>query len=246
MGESLKGKVAVISGVGSGFAKATAELFAKHDQVSLVMFDIDETGLKATAAACESPGSKVVAFTGDATKPETFARALKECVDHFGKIDFLINYAGGALKVAPIEEMDDAINRTDHRPEPHQHHHELPHLHAPVQEAGLRKDHQRVQRLRPPLLAGVGRVLGCEGGRQRVHEVPVHRASAPRNRRDAPGSGRLEHGFPEGGAGSCQVRVGREPSRCVPSTSPTWSTRPARSPGAAACQRCSSTAWRRT
>lgn len=111
MGDSLKGKVAVISGVGSGFAKATAELFAKLDQVNLVMFDIDDQGLKATAAACEKSGSKVVAFKGDVTKPETFTRALKECVDNFGKVDFLINYAGGALKVAPIEEMDDAVNR---------------------------------------------------------------------------------------------------------------------------------------
>jgi NAD(P)-dependent dehydrogenase (short-subunit alcohol dehydrogenase family) len=111
MSESLKGKVAVISGVGSGFAKATAELFARTDKVGLVMFDIDEAGLKATAAACEAAGSKVVAFKGDVTKPETSVRALKECMDHFGRVDFLINYAGGALKVAPIEEMDDAINR---------------------------------------------------------------------------------------------------------------------------------------
>ncbi|MGA2642601.1 MAG: SDR family oxidoreductase [Spirochaetia bacterium] len=111
MSESLKGKVAVISGVGSGFAKATAELFARTDKVSLVMFDIDEAGLKATAAACEASGSRVVAFKGDVTKPETFTRALKECMDSFGRVDFLINYAGGALKVAPIEEMDDAVNR---------------------------------------------------------------------------------------------------------------------------------------
>ena len=111
MGDSLKGKVAVISGVGSGFAKATAELFARQDQVSLVMFDIDEPALKNTATACEKSGSKVIAFKADATKPETFTRALKECLDNFGKVDFLINYAGGALKVAPIEEMDDAINR---------------------------------------------------------------------------------------------------------------------------------------
>jgi NAD(P)-dependent dehydrogenase (short-subunit alcohol dehydrogenase family) len=111
MGDSLKGKVAVISGVGSGFAKATAELFARADQVSLVMFDINEAGLKATAAACEKAGSKVVAFKGDVTKPETFTRALKECLGAFGHLDFLINYAGGALKVAPIEEMDDEINR---------------------------------------------------------------------------------------------------------------------------------------
>ena len=44
MAESLKGKVAVITGVGSGFGKATAELFAKADQVSLVLIDYNETG----------------------------------------------------------------------------------------------------------------------------------------------------------------------------------------------------------
>ena len=38
MSESLSGKVAVISGVGSGFAKATAELFARQDKVSLVIY----------------------------------------------------------------------------------------------------------------------------------------------------------------------------------------------------------------
>ena len=52
-----------------------------------------------------------MALAADVTKPETWTRALKETLDNFGKIDFLINYAGGALKVAPIEEMDDAINQ---------------------------------------------------------------------------------------------------------------------------------------
>jgi NAD(P)-dependent dehydrogenase (short-subunit alcohol dehydrogenase family) len=112
MGESLKGKVAVISAVGSGFAKATAELFAKQDKVNLVVFDIDEAALAATASNCRAAGSKVISYRGDVTKPETFERALKECMDNFGKVDFLINYAGGAVKVAPIEEMDDAVNRT--------------------------------------------------------------------------------------------------------------------------------------
>ena len=111
MAESLKGKVAVITGVGSGFAKATAELFAQTDQVSLVLIDRNEEALKATADVCEAAGSKVVALVGDVTVPETFERALKETIDTFGKVDFLINYAGGALKVAPIEEMDDEINR---------------------------------------------------------------------------------------------------------------------------------------
>ena len=111
MAESLKGKVAVITGVGSGFAKATAELFAKLDQVNLVLIDFNEKALQATTEACKAAGSKVVAFVGDVTAPATPVRALKEALDTFGKVDFLINYAGGALKVAPIEEMDDAINR---------------------------------------------------------------------------------------------------------------------------------------
>ncbi len=111
MSESLKGKVAVISAVGSGFAKATAELFAKLDKVNLVVFDIDEAALKTTVANCQAAGSRVVSFKGDATKPETFERALSESIGNFGKVDFLINYAGGAVKVAPIEEMDDAVNR---------------------------------------------------------------------------------------------------------------------------------------
>jgi len=111
MSESLKDKVAVISGVGSGFAKATAELFAQKDQCSLVMFDINEEDLKKTAQNCEKAGSKVISFKGDATRLDTFKEALEKCLKNFGKVDFLINYAGGAVKIAPIEEMDDEINK---------------------------------------------------------------------------------------------------------------------------------------
>lgn len=111
MAESLKGKVAVISGTGSGFGKATAELFAATDQVNLVLIDRNADALEATANVCRAAGSKVIALVGDVTKPETFENALKETLEAFGKVDFLINYAGGALKVAPIEEMDDEINR---------------------------------------------------------------------------------------------------------------------------------------
>jgi 3-oxoacyl-[acyl-carrier protein] reductase len=111
MTESLKGKVAVITGVGSGFGKATAELFAKADQVNLILIDYNAQALEATAANCRASGSKVVALACDVTRLETFESALKEALDNFGRVDFLINYAGGALKVAPIEEMDDEINR---------------------------------------------------------------------------------------------------------------------------------------
>ncbi|HVN55780.1 MAG TPA: SDR family oxidoreductase [Anaerolineaceae bacterium] len=111
MAETLKGKVAVITGVGSGFGKATAEQFAALDQVSLVLIDYNPKALEATAECCRVNGSKVIALPCDVTRAETFELALKEALEAFGKVDFLINYAGGALKVAPIEEMDDEINR---------------------------------------------------------------------------------------------------------------------------------------
>jgi NAD(P)-dependent dehydrogenase (short-subunit alcohol dehydrogenase family) len=111
MAESLKGKVAVITGVGSGFGKATAELFAQLDQVNLVLIDCNKEALECTTEVCKAAGSQVVSLVGDVTDPQTFEQALKETLETFGQVDFLINYAGGALKVAPIEEMDDAINR---------------------------------------------------------------------------------------------------------------------------------------
>ncbi len=111
MAESLKGKVAVISGVGSGFGKATAELFAQLDQVSLVLIDHNEKSLNATAEVCRAAGSKVIDLACDVTQAETFESALQAALENFGQVDFLINYAGGALRVAPIEEMDDVVNR---------------------------------------------------------------------------------------------------------------------------------------
>lgn len=111
MAESLKGKVAVITGVGSGFGKATAELFARADQVNLILIDRNAQALDCTAENCRASGSKVIALACDVTSRITFERALESALDSFGRVDFLINYAGGALKVAPIEEMDDEINR---------------------------------------------------------------------------------------------------------------------------------------
>ena len=111
MGDSLKGKVAVISGAASGFAKATAELFAEKDKCSLVLIDINEKGLNATAENCRKNGAEVLVIPGDVTKSGFFEKAAAKTKEKFGKCDFLINYAGGALRVAPIEEMDDEINQ---------------------------------------------------------------------------------------------------------------------------------------
>src|SRR5512135_1984406 len=87
MAESLKGKVAVITGVGSGFGKATAELFASKDQANLVLIDFNEKALADTAECCRMAGSKVVAIPADVTKGETFEQALAAALENWGKVD---------------------------------------------------------------------------------------------------------------------------------------------------------------
>ena len=213
MAESLKGKVAVITGVGSGFAKATAELFATVDQVGLVLIDINEKALEATADVCRAAGSKVVALAGDVTKPETFERALKETLDTFGKVDFLINYAGGALKVAPIEEMDDAINRR-------------------IIDLNLTSTIMSCRTFTPQFKQqGYGKIINVSSACDRrswqgwsVYSAAKAGVNAftkclytelrpSRHRRHAPRAGRIQHRFPGGGSRRQQVRVGRVPGR---------------------------------
>ena len=245
MAESLNGKVAVITGVGSGFAKATAELFAELDQVGLVMIDINAQALKATADACEAAGSKVVAFAADVTKAETWQRALKETLDTFGKIDFLINYAGGALKVAPIEEMDDEINRR-------------------IIDLNLTSTIMSCRTFTPQFKKqGFGKIINVSsaaiGARGRVGRFtpPRRPASTPSRNAFTPSCG------PTASPSLCWCRADPTPASrpplqasmcssgtkiwlCAPSISPTWFTKPVRFPRAAVSPRCLCTGWRRT
>jgi NAD(P)-dependent dehydrogenase (short-subunit alcohol dehydrogenase family) len=109
MGDTMKGKVAVISGAASGFGKATAELFASKDQCSLVLLDFNEAGLNDTVENCKKSGSEVLAIVGDVTKSGFFEKVAAQTKAKFGKCDALINYAGGAVQLEPIESMSDDI-----------------------------------------------------------------------------------------------------------------------------------------
>ncbi|MDD3520280.1 MAG: SDR family NAD(P)-dependent oxidoreductase [Actinomycetota bacterium] len=111
MAETLKDKVAVITAAGDGFGKATAELFAEKDQCNLVLTSLHEEKIEKTARNCIKSGSEVIYFADDITKQSTSDKLLSMALEKFGKIDFLINYAGGAFKIAPIEEMDNETNK---------------------------------------------------------------------------------------------------------------------------------------
>jgi NAD(P)-dependent dehydrogenase (short-subunit alcohol dehydrogenase family) len=91
----LTGKVALITGGGSGLGRAGARALARAGARVLVG-DVDEAGARATAAAIESEGGQARASVADAGRAEDAARMVREAVEAFGALHVLYNNAGVA------------------------------------------------------------------------------------------------------------------------------------------------------
>lgn len=99
----LKGKVAVVTGAGSGIGRASAELFARE-------------GAKVLCADCSGSQEEVAASIGEAAVPvhvdvvrsEDVARMIDTAVQEFGRLDVLFNNAGiGARGLPLLPDIDE-------------------------------------------------------------------------------------------------------------------------------------------
>ena len=92
----LKGKVALVTGAGSqiGFGKAICLTLAKEG-CDVAVNDIDLANARKTADAVKSPGRKTMAVKADVTRKTEVQEMVKKVLAEFGKIDILINNAGG-------------------------------------------------------------------------------------------------------------------------------------------------------
>ena len=99
----LSGKVAIVSGAASGLGKAAALALAAHG-ADLLLADLNEAGLKATADEIQKTGRKVAYRRTDVSDADEI-QELFTVLDHqFGRIDFLANIAGEGILGKP-EEM---------------------------------------------------------------------------------------------------------------------------------------------
>lgn len=87
-GQRLRGKVAMITGAGSGLGRATAELFAEHG-AGVIVADIDRGAADATVALLRRLGRSAVAVTGDAGRETDVARMVDEGVHAMGSLHVL-------------------------------------------------------------------------------------------------------------------------------------------------------------
>lgn len=102
----LVDKVAVITGAGSGIGRASAKLFVTEG-AKVVVAEVDETLGKASAGEA-GRGARFIRT--DVTDEGSVKQMVRQTREAFGRIDVLLNCAGGSLREdKPVTEVDLSI-----------------------------------------------------------------------------------------------------------------------------------------
>jgi NAD(P)-dependent dehydrogenase (short-subunit alcohol dehydrogenase family) len=105
----LKGKVAIVTGGGTGIGEAVAFKFAREGASVVVA---GRSGMvNDVASRIEEDGGKAVAFRGDLSEEKSAKACVQTSIDKFGKLDILINNAGvldaaASIDAFPIDRFD--------------------------------------------------------------------------------------------------------------------------------------------
>jgi NAD(P)-dependent dehydrogenase (short-subunit alcohol dehydrogenase family) len=94
--DTLKGKVAFITGSGSGIGRAAAVLFTR-ESARVAVADISRAGGEETVRMAREAGGDAVYVETDVTDPVSAERAIKSVADRWGRLDVLYNNAGGSM-----------------------------------------------------------------------------------------------------------------------------------------------------
>jgi len=99
----LEGKVALVTGAGSGFGLGIAETFA-CEGAKVVVVDINEA---AARAAAEKIGAAAIGVAADVSKAADVNAAVEKALAAFGKLDIVVNNAGISHRNRPLLEVEE-------------------------------------------------------------------------------------------------------------------------------------------
>ncbi|SDB98405.1 NAD(P)-dependent dehydrogenase, short-chain alcohol dehydrogenase family [Terribacillus halophilus] len=113
MDASLDGKVAVVTGAGSGIGKAAARMLADNG-VRLGLFDMDTSAVEQTASEIEEAGGTAIGAAVDVSDSSQLKQAYKQMLDAFGRLDIVFANAGingtlSAIEHLPEEDWDKTL-----------------------------------------------------------------------------------------------------------------------------------------
>jgi NAD(P)-dependent dehydrogenase (short-subunit alcohol dehydrogenase family) len=92
-GTRLQGKVALITGAGSGIGRESSLLWASEG-ASIVAVDIDHSSAQHTSDAVRAAGGRTVAVQADVARAQDCERMVAAAESEFGRLDILFNNAG--------------------------------------------------------------------------------------------------------------------------------------------------------
>ncbi|ATJ81446.1 SDR family oxidoreductase [Halomonas beimenensis] len=101
--DNVKGKVIVITGASSGNGEAAARHLAERSAV-VVLGARRQERIDALAKELTEAGHQALAMATDVTDKAQVTRLVDVAVEHFGKVDVLINNAG-LMPLAPLEAL---------------------------------------------------------------------------------------------------------------------------------------------
>ncbi|MEM6849845.1 MAG: SDR family NAD(P)-dependent oxidoreductase, partial [Pseudomonadota bacterium] len=105
MAGRLEGRVAIVTGAGSGIGERTAHTFAREG-AHVVVADKNAPAAKAVAAAITDDGGRGEALTVDVADAQASHAMIDGVVERHGRIDVLVNNAGYGIGGTVVETSE--------------------------------------------------------------------------------------------------------------------------------------------
>ena len=112
---NLTGKVALVTGAGSGIGSATAIALAEQGVAVAINYHRNETGAEQTRQHIIDAGGRAVTIQADVTRSSEVRMLVERAVTELGPVDLLVNNAGSLVERLKILELteerwDEVIN----------------------------------------------------------------------------------------------------------------------------------------
>jgi 3-oxoacyl-[acyl-carrier protein] reductase len=104
MASDLKGKVVFITGASTGIGAAAALAFARAGSKLVIHYNASRDAAEAVAAEVKAAGASAALVAGDVMQGANVKRIVADALAAYGRIDVLINNAGGMIARTRIED----------------------------------------------------------------------------------------------------------------------------------------------